>query len=228
MGCVSSSAADPGRRCETQATTPPETVPPPVYTLPSEGGPRPTLLESTFLGRTPVAHAHEVPEDSASVASSRLSSITGIATPSNVPSNFESLAISSNRPEFDKDSGRDVSIYAASAHSERLSERPGTDRGTDRASDRHRSVSGFSGGGTGTSVTQPPSTRDNVQEDCESFCGSIAESRMDSQAYLQEVEAGRIPEETEDDWCQDTQPVAPPPAVLRIRPFPPSIVSTTL
>ena len=180
----------------------------------------PTLLESTFHGRTVAATVHDLSEDSMSIASSRHTSITAIATPSNGQSNYESLAISSNRPEYDKESLRD------SVHSERFSDRMSEHQGTDRA---HRSVSSGDLAGSASGVREWPVL--GHQEDCESFCGSIAESRMDSQMYLLEMEAGRIPEDATEVSFQDfstnqgrwNAPIPPvaPPAVLRApMPFP--------
>lgn len=225
MGCVSGAHTEVRQPCAERIARPSEAGQPshlgPELSVPHADAREhmPTLLESNFLGRTAV---HDIAEDVMSVSSSRFTNITAIPTPSNSASNLESLAISSNRPEFDKDSLRGASsIYAGSAHSESFSQRLSERQGTDRA---HRSI--HSGDLSGSaSATRDPSLGIGHQEDCESFCGSIAESRMDSQIYLQEMEAGRIPEEVREEWLEDfttsqgrwSAPIPPvaPPAVLR-------------
>mmetsp|Transcript_79296 Transcript_79296/g.157037 ORF Transcript_79296/g.157037 Transcript_79296/m.157037 type:complete len:201 (+) Transcript_79296:128-730(+) len=111
----------------------------------------PTLLESAFQ-RSPEM-------DTLSSSSSMPTIFSAAHTPSQVASNYESIGLSSNRPELDKDSIMDL----------------------------NRSV--------GSWGALSLCGRDSMTslDDLESICnGSIGESRVESQAYLQELEAVRL------------------------------------
>lgn len=125
----------------------------------------PTLLESAFQ----IARSHEDHLETVSSASSRPTTISAIPTPSIPASNVESFANSSLRAEVDKESAR-------------ISFTVGAPSGPSVA------PSSICGRWEEPSVC---GTLDGSKHDLESMSivGSIAESRIDSQAYLQELEA---------------------------------------
>lgn len=170
----------------------------------------PTLLESAFQ----LARVHDNDFDTVSSESSRPTTVLSIPTPSIQASNFDSLANSSIRAEFDKESAR----YSFSAPSEQLQGAPSVGApsecgtrdefpGVTWMSQSH-SVGAPSVCGTidchSESFARVPSGCANYSSqsigvpsicsnfDAESLVGSIAESRLDSQAYLQDLEAARV------------------------------------
>jgi hypothetical protein len=125
----------------------------------------PTLLESAHQ----FARSEEDMMDLMSTASSRPTTVSAIPTPSIPASNFESLANSSLRAECDKESQRAFSLSAPSIGAPSIG------------------VPSICG-----TIDAPESIQGSkVNDEAVSIVGSVAESRVDSAAYLQDLESAR-------------------------------------